>query len=96
MTQTLRDVHITYADEKSINFDKKDLNIPRDVFKTVYISKFIKRMKDGKDTTELLKKGDIANIKLKIGDKFINIIGYNIIGHNEIKINTENLFNDLI
>jgi len=83
--QIFKNVHITYADEKSINFDKSILTIPEGVFKTIYMSKFVAKMKDGKPTEELMKNNDIVNIDLKIGPKFINVMGYNIIGHKELE-----------
>lgn len=78
-----KNIKITYVDEKSIGFDKTVLEIPEGVARTVYLSKFTEKYKNGKVTTENIKRGDIVNLCLNIGPKYINVLAYNIIGHEE-------------
>lgn len=79
----LKNVKIFAVYEKSLYFDTSDLKIPEGVYKTIYLSKYIKKYRDKKVTTDNIKKNDICNLVLKISDKFINVVAYNIIGHED-------------
>lgn len=77
----LENVKIYQVYDNSIAFDKKDLKIPDGVKKTVYLSKFVEQFKDKKPTDEKLKKDDICDLILKINGPYINVVAYNITGH---------------
>ena len=103
-TFTRKDIHVTFVQGNQVNFDKSTIEeeiAKNNTWRSVYLGKEVKMFKNGEETTEKVKAGDVCNIKFEInkgtGKNFINIIGINIIGFQPIEkkkkeVNFEDLF----